>query len=170
MQWKEPWTSLFSLFHLVSPNPLHPRGLLESSWAGFWDKELQWLLNYWTPLWECYLLKYCKKKHSDAICFKRRQCLIIFHFIYAKVDVFCSIIHIKKSSEVRAENALHDALGIPYNWVRVKLKRWIEPQAEFLLPIPLSLGIHISMQSIRVPTLVTQELEVNLVMLVSLRC
>lgn len=59
---------------------------------------------------------------------------------------------------------LHDALWIPYNGILVKIFCWVEPNVELLLSISFPLRVHISVDDIRLSTQVSQELEINLVM------
>lgn len=65
--------------------------------------------------------------------------------------------------------ALHDALRIPQDGIGVEVLGRVEPQIELLLPVTLSLCVHIGVDNIRIPTKVTKEFKINLIPCRSLR-
>ena len=75
------------------------------------------------------------------------------------------------SSLYRIQNfeVLHDVSWVPEDGVGVEILGGIKPELELHLPVPLPLGEHIGVQSVRVSAEIPEELEVDLVMSRSLR-
>lgn len=65
-------------------------------------------------------------------------------------------------------DVLHYVSWVPENGVGVKVFCWVEPQVELLLPISLPLSEHIGVKRVRIPTQISEELKVYLIMCQSL--
>lgn len=55
---------------------------------------------------------------------------------------------------------LHNALGIPDDWIGVEISSWVEPEIELLLSVALSLAEHIGVNYVRIAAQIAQKLEI----------
>lgn len=63
----------------------------------------------------------------------------------------------------RVRGHLHDMPGVPNDRVGMEVLGRIEPEMKLLLPVALSLSVHIGMDRIWVPRQVAEELKVDLI-------
>lgn len=59
---------------------------------------------------------------------------------------------------------LHNVYGIPEDRISVEISSGVKPEVELLLSVAFSLAVNICVKNVRITTKISQELEVNLIM------